>query len=172
MDCFKNFYSLYFSRDSVDATASSEELEKQKWRSLVEMVFNDIDDTDNLFNELWEFYSQAENWRVIPTTYTYLRRLKKANHKVAIASNFDQRLIAISRQLIPEIINDNIFTSSQLGVAKPDILFYKRIEAYYPKEQYEHMMIGDDPVNDYDAALAAGWQVCTLDSLENLYHYL
>lgn len=168
----KTYYPLYFAAEAMNEFGSSETIEKKKWRSLISDIFSDLENTEHLFDELWMYYSSPSNWFVIQNTYEWLKKLHSAEIDIALASNFDRRLIIIAQQLLPVITRENIFTSSRLGFAKPDVRFYAEIERFYSRESYAHIMIGDDQRNDYDAAIEAGWNACPLDSLNSLEQYL
>ncbi len=168
----KYYYPLYFSSESISKLGSSEKLERDNWKNLVGEIFSDLANIDHLFSELWFYYAQPMNWEVIPETYSCLKNLSESGIEIAIASNFDRRLNLIANQLIPEVKNENIFTSSRLGYAKPDIRFYKQIENMFPSENFNFLMIGDDRKNDHYAALSAGWSTCSLKNLANLKEYL
>jgi len=79
---------------------SSDSIERDLWRRFIDYVFVDVADGSNgskLFDELWEFFAVPENWRIYPDVAECLSELKRQGYYIAIASNFDSRLIPIVR---------------------------------------------------------------------------
>ncbi len=81
----------------------------------------------------------------------------------AIGSNFDERLLAISRELPPLNRAKQIFVSSRLGFTKPSIEFFRAIEAETQLQPHQLLMVGDDITNDVKGANEAGWHSLLLN---------
>ena len=91
-----------------------------------------------------------------------LSRLVEQGIDVGVASNFDRRIVPLIKFHFPNIDSSQIFYSTDLGFAKPDVRFYKTIESRvvsYKKETSirRFIMIGDTFSTDYEAARRAGW---------------
>src|SRR5690349_21050293 len=67
----ERFRQAFRAEEEVDRLAgyiTSEQRERHRWQTIVSRTFDDISETDGVFVELWEHYSQPASWRVIPST--------------------------------------------------------------------------------------------------------
>ena len=147
---------------------SSESIERDRWRQLVQDVFRELDDSSRLFDELWEYYRQPGNWLLFSDVAAALTRMLDDGIPIAIASNFDNRLLGICRSLPPLQRIPDVFCSSQTGYCKPDLRFFSVVLAQLLESRPElagwtPVMIGDDPEKDVRAARQAGWESRLLD---------
>jgi len=154
-------------REHFRGEHSSEQLERQRWSQVVADTFHDVPDTSILFDELWEHFAQARNWSVVDGADLLWQQLEARGYKIAIASNFDMRLLRISKHLPPLDRASSIFVSSQLGYSKPHRRFFRGVEQSLRLAPHELLMIGDSRANDYDGARQAGWQALLLSSRTN-----
>lgn len=167
---FATAYKRHFSSPVNHAEMSGEDIEKNRWRRVVYEVFSDIRNDDNaLFNELWQHFSLAENWSCYEDTCALMRALNDRNIYTGIASNFDARIVAICRTLFPYLDPSHVYYSSDLGYAKPHPGFFRAIEQRINDAHACYLMIGDDPVNDIQAAELAGWRSVHRDEIGTLY---
>lgn len=133
--------------------------ERQRWGRIVERVFDDVADVESLLDDLWEHFARADSWRIVPAACEAAQRLRAAGMRVAWASNFDARLpqIIAARSKLAGL--GEVFVSSQLGFRKPHVGFFRAIERRLGNPPRPSLLlVGDDRTNDYEAALAAGWQ--------------
>jgi putative hydrolase of the HAD superfamily len=137
---------------------SDEKLERSRWRQVVAETFSDIDDTSELFRELWDHFANAAHWRAADDAEGVCRELNSRGYAIAVGSNFDARLIAISRVLSPLDSIGSIYVSSQVGYSKPHPEFFRRVQDSLQLEPSQLLMVGDSQTNDYAAPRAAGWQ--------------
>ncbi len=136
---------------------TSELLERQRWQHIVSDVFTDIQDSTTLFHELWDHFAQPSNWSVFDDVAPTFTALHAAGIQIAIASNFDTRLIEITKQLPPLDQIQHIFVSSRLGFAKPTVEFFRTIEQQLDLPPSQLLMVGDDQLNDFEGAANSGW---------------
>lgn len=141
---------------------SSDVIEQRLWKQLVEFVFEEISNRDRLFDELWNFFALPENWRVFDDVKDCLSELEAAGIRYCIGSNFDSRLSAIVENRLPQFQFSQVFWSSAVGVRKPDKQFYQSIQDKH-REIDEFVMVGDDPINDFEAPRFFGWHSIFLD---------
>lgn len=135
-------------------------VERRQWRRLVEHLFDDVDATGPLFEELWDHFGDPSHWQLyddVPSTITALRR---HDATIGIASNFDRRLLTICRGLPPLDSIAHVYPSSDVGFCKPDERFYRSIERDWPVPV---VFAGDDPVHDWQAPERIGWTAFWLD---------
>jgi putative hydrolase of the HAD superfamily len=143
---------------ATPAFATSRHRERERWRAIVTDVFGETPATAAIFADLWEHFGRPEAWRTLPDGADLVRAAADAGCVVALASNFDERLLAIAPHL--EVLSqaDHVFASSELGWRKPAPEFFRRVEQLLGCEPHELVLVGDDPALDVAAALAAGWR--------------
>lgn len=153
-------------RDNAGRT--DEPRERERWRAIVGAVFDDVPQArhDALFESLWRHFALTENWRTFDDVGPTLKRLAAAGHSLAIASNFDSRLVPIAAALVPEIPRERVFVSSLVGYRKPAGDFFRACERLLIEQDVATgslTLIGDDVDEDFHGAAAAGWNAILLD---------
>ena len=146
---------------------SSDQIEFDLWRCLVERLFVDVADPLGLFHALWSHFAMGSSWRVFPDVQPCWDRLQSFGFKIGIASNFDSRLFELCKRLPPLDQADLIVCSAKTGSRKPDKRFFRTIESQiaskYPESRQSPIMIGDDAVNDVLAPRLLGWTSFHID---------
>lgn len=141
------------------AGETSEQREQERWRAIVADVFTDVGERqEELFQNLWQHFADSRHWRLFDDVAMTWQELEAAGICVGVASNFDDRLVAILRDLLPPAVTSRLFVSSQLGFTKPSLSFFRAIEQRLQLAPEQILLIGDDPTNDFAAATTAGWQ--------------
>jgi len=139
------------------AEQTDEASERCRWSRVVAEVFSDIDDTNSLFEQLWHHFSDHRHWTVYDDIHDTWHQLEARGMPVAIASNFDRRLLGIASHLTPLDRAQSIFFSAQLGYTKPHRQFFRSIERALQLRPDQLLLVGDDPINDHWGATQAGW---------------
>ncbi len=135
-----------------------------RWREVVRQVFCELPGTDRtIFPELWDHFGCPHHWRIDAGVAPLWRRLRKAGLRVGVASNFDDRLESLCRQMSPLDSAAFVFHSAQLGARKPAARFFTSIQQQLQTDPAALLMVGDDRAADYRGALEAGWQAVWLD---------
>ena len=148
---------------------SSDVIERDLWRGFIDFVFDDVADSDGLFGELWDFFAVAENWRVYADVAECLSQLKQQGHYLAIASNFDSRLIPIVDDFEELSALDDVFCSASLGFRKPDPAFYRQVLQKVgltlgtKLTGDDIIFVGDCVENDFHGPRRMGWSAFWLD---------
>ncbi|MFM9195992.1 MAG: HAD family hydrolase, partial [Planctomycetia bacterium] len=88
----------------------------------------------------------------------HVRAAVEAQMTVALASNFDERLLAIAGQVEPLSWVPHVFPSSEIGWRKPAPEFFRWLERRLGCTPAEALLVGDDPDLDVAAARRAGWR--------------
>jgi putative hydrolase of the HAD superfamily len=122
---------------------------------------------DALFEALWRYYSLPPSWRLYDDARDCLQDLIASNVEWAIASNFDSRLQGICRADPLLSRARAVFPSSDVGWRKPSSEFFRRVASATNLRPSEILLIGDDPIADYEGAIAAGWRAMLLNRSEN-----
>jgi len=158
----RRFQAAWRRQEAVDAAATpafatSRAREGERWRAIVEEVFDGVPESAAIFADLWEHFGRVEAWRPIERGGELVRSAVAAGVTVALASNFDQRLLEIAARLEPLSWANHVFPSSEIGWRKPSPEFFRWIERRLSARPAEMVLIGDDPDLDIAAARRAGW---------------
>jgi putative hydrolase of the HAD superfamily len=163
----RRFHRAFARQDAIDAkerdNRTDQQREAERWRGIVLDVFGELPQTDAIFADLWDHFADAQNWRLFDDVADVWRRLSETGVTLGVASNFDDRLAGVCRNLPPLDRDPHLFVSSQVGWRKPGRGFFAAIEKALSLEPAELLLVGDDVTNDFEAAQAAGWQAILLD---------
>ncbi len=165
------FRTAFARQEAIDRQLqrqrTSPQRERIRWGQIVTDVFADAvlapRQRDELFESLWNHFAQPESWRLYDNVQPCWQALESRGLTIAIASNFDDRLEAIAQHTPPLDRARRLFISARIGHRKPAVDFFRFIERELEIPPAELLSVGDNPVNDYDGALAAGWQSILLD---------
>ena len=141
---------------ATDPLATNEDRERQRWRWIVEQVIDDIADPDACFEELWQHFARPTSWSCFPDVAESLADLARAGFRLAIASNFDQRLPPICANLPALGPIQLCVVSSVVGYRKPSSHFFAALSRATNCPADRLLMVGDDFESDVAGALAAG----------------
>lgn len=156
---FTPAYRRYFVGESQDyGRVTDEATEREKWRQLVSHIF-DADFSESLFDDLWQHFSLPDSWGSYPEARSTIEQLLELGFPVGVASNFDQRIVPVMTDHFPALDPENIFWSTRLGFAKPDVRFYVQIsrELSARHGRIRPLMIGDHWHLDVETPRRAGW---------------
>ncbi len=137
--------------------------EREFWQSLVAEVLPDVSDQDACFQELWNHFANPSCWAVYADVEETFQTLRDRQIKIAIASNFDERLHSVCDGHAELKDVTARFVSSELGWKKPARQFFQSIAARLELDPASILMIGDDPAADIEAARSAGLQARLID---------
>ena len=156
------FRAAWRRQEAVDAAATpafatSRDREERRWRQIVADVFGLAPPAAGIFADLWEHFGRADAWRPIEAGRELVRSAVAAGATVALASNFDQRLLEIAARLEPLSWATHVFPASEIGWRKPSPEFFRWIERRLAARPAELLLVGDDPDLDVAAARRAGW---------------
>jgi putative hydrolase of the HAD superfamily len=143
---------------AVPAFATSRGREAERWRAIVDDVFEEAAPASKIFTELWEHFGRVEAWQPLVHGRGLVRQAIDAGVTVALASNFDERLLAIAERLEPLAWVPHVFASSEIGWRKPAPEFFRWVERRLGCSPDEVLLVGDDPELDVAAARRAGWR--------------
>jgi len=167
-------YSRVAARHGVDAPAEvlnerfenawgpakkvGSSIEKEWWRGLVEKVFEPyhVPAGDAFFDDIFDSFREPSSWQIYPDVLDTLAQLKEKGVRLAIASNWDERLPPLLDALGLSGHFEKKFISFDVGVAKPDIRFFRRALEDMKSDPIETAHVGDDPEEDIKGAEAAG----------------
>lgn len=163
------FARAWRRQETLDATAvpphvTSRARERDRWRSIVDDVFPGAAQAPQIFAELWDHFGSPSAWRPLEQGVALVAAARAAGVEVALASNFDERLLAIAPAIAPLALARHVFASSELGWRKPALGFFRAVEARLGRRPDQLLLVGDDPRLDLAAARSAGWQARAVDA--------
>jgi putative hydrolase of the HAD superfamily len=139
-------------------------LEYEWWRSVAQKSFERIgalaqlSDFDAFFRPLFTYFETEAPWIVYPETLKALEMLKSLEMELAIISNFDSRLYRVLEVLGLADCFGSVTLSTQVGAAKPEAKIFKLALAKHQYLPTQAWHIGDSWAEDYEGAIAAGFQ--------------
>jgi putative hydrolase of the HAD superfamily len=148
--------------------------ERAWWRDVVRAVFRSADqmqrfgDFELCFAELFAHYAEPAAWQAVPGARAALDALRAEGRRLAVASNFDQRLPALLAGLGLAPGLEGVLLPSALGAAKPDPAFFAAVAARLGVAPAAAAYVGDDPEQDVAAARRAGFRAIDASALANL----
>lgn len=143
--------------------ASSEAIELARWEAIVRHVLDDVRDQKLCFQRVHRHFSKPEAWQVFNDVEETFQRLKNKGYRLAIGSNFDQRLYDVCRGHSEFRSVDAAFASAELGYRKPSPKFYAELAKRLETLPSRMLMVGDDLENDVIAAERAGLKSILID---------
>jgi putative hydrolase of the HAD superfamily len=158
----RRFLRAFARHDNGGST--SESYERQRWREIVQEVFAELPDAGGaLFDQLWRHFADAKHWTVYQDVERVWEAIGSSGRTIGIASNFDERLHDVCRDLEPLRQANHIFCSSQIAYSKPHPEFFARVQAALGFDAHEILLVGDDWQADFRGARNAGWQALLID---------
>jgi len=160
----RGFAAAWRRQEAIDAAAcpphaTSRARERQRWEAIVADVFPGVAAAPRIFADLWDHFGRPGAWRPLAEGESLVAATLAAGVEIALASNFDERLLAIAPSLAPLAPARHVFASSELGWRKPAVEFFREVERRLDRRPDELLLVGDDPLLDVAAARAAGWHV-------------
>lgn len=143
-------------RTRNEGLKTSESGEYEFWKQFVLAVLDDILDGELAFRELFEHFSRPSSWLVFEDAKDVVLQLKQRGGRLAIASNFDQRLRSVIAGLFPAHTFEHLVISSEIGYRKPSADFYRLMLRQLETTSENVIFVGDDPVNDLAGPMDAG----------------
>lgn len=136
------------------------------WRELVNASFAGLSPevpSRECFDAMYDAFARPEPWRIFDDVWPTLAAVRERGWKLAIVSNWDERLRPLLQELELHECFDVIVASHDAGVTKPSREIFQRaaVELNLPAENILH--IGDSALEDCHGAQAAGLHALLLD---------
>jgi putative hydrolase of the HAD superfamily len=142
--------------DIANGLRTDEERERRRWRHIVAEVLHDVCDGERCFEELFAHFARPDAWRLDPGAAAVLAELERRGYVLGMASNYDRRLRTVAAGLPALRPLRHLIISSEAGWRKPAPEFFAALCKHTGLSLGEVLFVGDDRVNDYDGAKAAG----------------
>ena len=139
---------------------------RAEWARVVDQTFEGLcrpAPSESFFDELYEAFARPEAWRIYDDVLPMLDHLAGRGFKLAIISNWDERLRPLLQELRLEGYFSDIVVSHEVAFTKPSpvIFEYAARKLSLPVEAILH--VGDSIESDVQGARAAGLQALHLD---------
>jgi len=158
----KRFRIAFRQVQTERAAQMDESMARLAWREIVEQSISPWcppEKVGEVFEELWEAFAQPDNWRPLRGVQNDLELLHQLGSvPMYVFSNWDSRLRRVLQALKWEKYFQGIFISSELGAAKPSRDAFARVQKILGLPAGAILHVGDSLEQDYEGALAAGWQ--------------
>jgi putative hydrolase of the HAD superfamily len=129
------------------------------WQELVARVFDGVSPvgrSPDFFHALYQHFATPTPWRVFPDVMPTLTRLRDRGIKLAVISNWDDRLRPLLSALDLAQHFNAILVSAEAGMQKPDPAFFLEAARRLGVAVGEVAHVGDSPQEDLAGAQAAG----------------
>jgi putative hydrolase of the HAD superfamily len=159
----QRFRAAWRTAELARGCRTSEPQERKFWQDVVCETLDDATDPEACFAELHAHFAKPTAWRVFPDVAEALATLSGRGLRLAVASNFDERLLAVCdglRELAPL---QTCVVSSCVGWKKPSAEFYAGLVKAVGCAAREVLMVGDTWDSDVQAARDAGLQAVLID---------
>jgi putative hydrolase of the HAD superfamily len=162
----RRFSRAFARQEQIDrdrAWRTDEARERERWQDIVAEVLDDTSNPCACFEMLWHTFSKPDAWTVDTDAASVIAACRERGLMQAIASNFDGRLRGLIERM-PELHGlAPIVVSSEVGWRKPAPEFFERLLHALDLPASDVLFVGDDRVNDFDAAKRAGMHAVLLD---------
>jgi putative hydrolase of the HAD superfamily len=139
---------------------------KSAWARLVVEALAELGPaahSPELFQAIWDGFTQASAWRLFDDVGPCLRALKARGIRCAIISNWDERLTPTLRNLGLAAEFEFILASVEVGFAKPAPEIFTAAQQRLGLPAHEILHVGDGRREDRDGATASGFRGVWLD---------
>jgi len=134
---------------------------QQEWACLVDATFDGLTrkpPSETFFPELYDHFALPDAWRIFPDVLPTLEMLSSNGLKLAVISNWDERLGPLLREFKLDHYFDPIVISCEIGFCKPSREIFDATARQIGVSPKEILHVGDNPANDAEGARAAGFQ--------------
>lgn len=142
---------------------TSEELETQRWRWIVEQMLHDVTDPAACFADLYDHFARPTSWRLFDDVISTLDRLRTSGFRLALASNYDHRLYDVCRGFPVLQTMDRIVISTEAGACKPSPRFFESLLRACECRPEELLMVGDEVEADVTGPAQVGIKSVLID---------
>ena len=151
---FKIAYGVEEYSDRDNHWRTDENREFQRWRKIVHRTMPGL--PNDAWDELYQHFAKPNSWTILPEVNDVLCHLRE-RYRLVVASNFDARLhnALLCDGLLADSISQ-VFISAEMGIRKPAVEFYHIMCHDLQCRADQVMMVGDDLINDFVGASAAG----------------
>lgn len=145
---------------AIPRTSLSEETELNWWKGVVRETLNGLGepkDFDVLFAALWKAFAAPSRWQLHLGACETLGALQDRGYRLAILSNWDNRLRSLIEGVGLASYFEFLVISSEIGVEKPDPRIFEHAQQKFGVKTAELLHIGDSHYHDMVGSTDVGW---------------
>jgi putative hydrolase of the HAD superfamily len=149
----RRFAQAWHDRSAFDYSKSA-------WARLVARTFENLipqSDDPNLFEALWQRFAEASAWQVFDDVPSTLTALRGAGWRLAVVSNWDERLHEVLRVTGLAHHFEFILPSIDGPAPKPDVRLFQQAARQLQLPPHAILHVGDSEREDVLGAQAAGF---------------
>ena len=166
-DSFKSTFREFY-KTLPNFGAKCDKTAEKWWSGVVRQTFrsagfNDEKILARISSTLYREFSTASYWEVYPEAPEVLDHLKKRNYRLAVISNFDERLDTILEGLCLKNYFDFVACSFDVGICKPSPQIFELVLSNFGVKAQETLHIGDNVELDYKPAVHLGLKSMIVD---------
>jgi len=138
---------------------------RAEWAELVDAAFAGfvpVPPSRTFFGELYRRFAFPKAWEVFPDVLPALRALKRRGFRLAVISNWDQRLRPLLCRLRLLNFFDVVVVSGEVGFTKPSPAIFEIAARRLRLSPNEILHVGDEPGSDWRGAREAGFRSALL----------
>lgn len=152
--------------------ASNTRDDKDSWRLVVRDTLAGeripTERFEEVFERLYEAFSQASRWRIHDGTREVLEGLTRRGYRLAVLSNNDSRCRRVLREHGLLDYFEALFLSGEIGYEKPDPRLFRHVVRATGVAPGQILHVGDSPRHDFEPARQSGWQAYLVSSHGNV----
>jgi len=155
----RNFAAAWRARRNFQHT-------REDWARLVDQVFTGIcqpPPSRTFFPAIYERFAEADPWRVYDDVLPALDALASLDIRLALISNWDERLRPLLRRLRLDRYFEIVVVSCEVGFAKPSPVIFEHASRRIGVPPAQIIHAGDSYGEDVAGARAAGFQPVLID---------
>lgn len=139
---------------------------RAQWAALVDATFTGVIDalpSRTFFDELYERFAEPAAWRIFDDVLPTLDDLRSRGFKLAVISNWDERLRPLLRRLNLYDYFQTVVISCEVGSCKPMFAIFDRAARQLAETPAAVLHVGDSLEMDVQGARTAGFTGVWLD---------
>lgn len=160
---FRQAFARQEQKDRAAGLRTDERREIERWRDIVAEVLDDVNVAEACFAVLYEHFAQPWAWRTSAGAASVLAQLGARGFRLALASNYDQRLRRVVAGMPEFAAIEHLVISSEVGWRKPAPQFFAALCRNLELPARDVLLVGDDRDNDFEGGMAAGLQTLLFD---------
>jgi len=130
---------------------------RSEWNELVTDVFGGST-PPGFFAELYDRFAEPDAWRIYEDVVPTLEQLAARKIRLAVISNWDERLRPLLRELKLEHYFEAFSISLEVGFAKPSPIIFEHAAKQLSLPASSILHVGDSPEMDIAGAITAGFR--------------
>tara|TARA_Y100001934_G_scaffold173391_2_gene205613 strand:+ start:3505 stop:4236 length:732 start_codon:yes stop_codon:yes gene_type:complete len=131
---------------------------QEGWFEIVRASFREQGEIlpEEYFPRVYERFAKADAWIVFGDVLRTLDELAARELKLAVISNWDDRLIPLLSELGLRSRFEEVFVSCNVGFTKPSTVIFEQAVRWLKVPANEVLHVGDSQVEDYEGAREFG----------------